>query len=139
MIKEIVKDEAVLSQPCEKATAQDAQVAQDLIDTIAAGDEAACLAANQIGVTKAICVWLDDDDNPHVMFNPVLKQGLRPFKSVESCLSRDEPAKVTRFERIMVAYDELVDGELVSRKWKCEGWTAQLIQHMIDHCKGKLV
>ncbi len=139
MIKEIVKDEAVLSQACEKATADDAPVAEDLVETLASLEDAAGLAANQIGVTMAIVAYLDDDDNPHVMYNPVLKQGLAPFKAIEACLSREEEKKVTRFARIQVAYEELVDGALVARKRKFEGWTAQVIQHLIDHCKGKLI
>lgn len=139
MIKDIVKDEAILSQPCERATADDADVARDLIDTIASLEDASCLAANQIGVTKAVAVYLDDDDNPHVIYNPVLKQGLQPYRTAEACLSRDEESKVNRFARIMFSYDELVDGELKPRKKRLEGWDAQVIQHMIDHCKGKLV
>lgn len=139
MIKEIVKDEAILSQVCEKATAEDAPIAQDLLDTLASIEDAACLAANQIGETKAIVAYLDDDNNPHVMYNPVLRQGLQSVKVFESCYSHEEDVKVTRFGRIQVVYDELVDGKLVQRKRKFEGWTAQLIQHMIDHCKGKLV
>lgn len=77
MIKDIIKDEALLSQPCEAATAEDAQVAQDLVDTLLARDDAACLAANQIGVAKAVVAYLDEDDKPHVMYNPVLKKALR--------------------------------------------------------------
>ena len=83
--------------------------------------------------------YLDEDDKPHVMYNPVLKKALRPTKSFEACLSRDDETKVTRFEWVTVTYDELADGTLVPRKKVFEGWTAQLIQHMIDHCKGKLV
>lgn len=139
MIKDIVKDEAILSQACEEATAADAPIAQDLLDTLGSIEDAACLAANQIGITKAVVAYLDDDDNPHVMYNPKLKQGLQPFKALESCFSLEDEVKVTRFARIQVAYDELVDGELVSRKRRFEGWEAQIIQHMIDHCKGKLV
>nr|WP_216662437.1 peptide deformylase [Adlercreutzia sp. ZJ473] len=139
VIKEIVKDEAILSQACEKATADDASVAQDLVETLVSLEDAAGLAANQIGETKAVVAYLDDDDNPHVMYNPVLKQGLAPFKAIEACLSREEEKKVTRFARIQVAYQELVDGELVERKRRFEGWTAQVIQHLIDHCKGKLI
>lgn len=139
MIKELVRDEALLSQPCEKATAEDAPIAQDLIDTIESMDGAACLAANQIGVTKSVIVYLDEDDRPHVMYNPVMKQALGAFKTVEGCLSLEADSKVTRFDRIKVSYDELVDGELRPRKKSFTGWTAQLIQHMIDHCKGKLV
>ena len=67
MIKELVKDQAILSQRCEKATADDAELAQDLIDTLNSLDDAACLAANQIGVTKSLVVWRDDDGNNHVM------------------------------------------------------------------------
>lgn len=139
MIKEIVKDDAILSQKCEKATAEDASIAEDLVETLLANEEAACLAANQIGEVKAVIAYLDENDKPQVMFNPQLKQGLQPFKSLESCLSHEEDTKVTRFGRIMVAYDVIVDGELVARRKKMEGWTAQLVQHMIDHCKGKLV
>lgn len=139
MIKEIVKDEAVLSQPCAAATAEDAAVAQDLLDTIASLDDAACLAANQIGETVCIAVYLDENENPCVMYNPVIKRALRPVRTVEECLSRDTESRVTRFEKITVGYDELVDGELVARTKEFQGWVAQLIQHNIDHCKGKLV
>lgn len=139
MIKELIKDEELLSQPCEPATAEDAQVAQDLEETLVSLEGAACLAANQIGVTKCVIAYLDDNDKPHVLYNPVLKQALGAFKTVEGCLSLESDSKVTRFDRIKVTYDELVDGELQARKKDFTGWTAQLIQHMIDHCKGKLI
>lgn len=70
MIKELVKDEAILSTPCEPATAADAEIAQDLVDTLLSIEDAACLAANQIGVTKAICALADDEGNTLVMCNP---------------------------------------------------------------------
>lgn len=139
MIKELVKDEALLSKPCEAATADDVDVAQDLLDTLASLEDAACLAANQIGVAKSIVAYLDENDEAHVMYNPVLKLALGAFKTTEGCLTRDEESKVTRFDRIKVAYDELAAGALKPRKRDFSGWTAQVIQHMIDHCKGKLV
>lgn len=139
MIKEIVKDEAILSQPCRPATADDAGIAQDLLDTIASLDDAACLAANQIGETVCIATYLDEKEEALVMFNPAIKRALRPVRTVEACLSRDDESRVTRFEKITVAYEELVDGALVARTKEFQGWTAQLIQHTIDHCKGKLV
>ena len=76
MIKELVKDDAVLSVPCEPATAEDAAVAQDLVDTLASIEDAVCLAANQIGVTKAVVAYQDDDGNAHVMYNPKVLMGL---------------------------------------------------------------
>ncbi len=139
MIKDLVTDEGILSQPCEKATAEDADVAQDLVDTLASLDDAAALAANQIGVVKAVVAYLDDDDEVRVMYNPVLKRALGAFKTYEGCMTREDEAKVTRYDRVRVAYEELRDGELRTREIDLRGWTAQVVQHMIDHCKGKLV
>ena len=139
MIRELVKDEAILSQRCAKATAEDADVAQDLIDTVVTLEDAACLAANQIGVTKAVFVYLDDDKEPHVIYNPRIMMGLGAQRAVEGCLTRDEPSKVNRYNKIKLAFEELVDGELVSRRRDYTDWVAQMIQHMVDHCNGKLV
>lgn len=139
MIKELVRDDAILSQPCEPATAEDAALAQDLLDTLAATEDAVCLAANQIGVPKAVVVYKDDSDATHVMYNPKMLLGLGAFKCEERCLSHDDAVKVTRFIKIKVSYDELVDGALKNRRRDFTDWEAQMIQHMIDHCNGKLV
>ena len=139
MIKELVKDNAILSQVCEQATPEDAELAQDLIDTAASLEDCSCLAANQIGVTKAVFVYFDDDQKPHVMYNPKVLMGLRPSKTVEGCLSHDDFSKVTRYAKIKVSYDELVDGTFKQRRRDYTGWIAQMIQHMVDHCNGKLV
>ena len=139
MIKELVKDEAILSTPCEKATPADEQIAQDLVDTLLATEGAACLAANQIGEAKAVIAYLDEQDRPHVMYNPKLLLGLGAFRAEEGCLTRDEVTVTTRYDRAQVSYHELVDGEMKLHKEDFQGWTAQMLQHMIDHCKGKLV
>ena len=139
MIKELTKDQELLSTRCEPATPEDVELAQDLIDTVQSLEDGACLAANQIGVTKAVAVYLDDDRKPHVLYNPKLLLGLGASKTIEGCLTLDEPSKVTRYARIKVSFDELVDGEFKSRRRDYNGWIAQMIQHMIDHCNGKLV
>ncbi len=140
MVKDIVTDNEILSIACEKATVEDASIIDDLLDTFDSLEDVACLAANQIGETKAIVVYLDEHDEKHVMLNPIMRQALHPSKVEEECFSHEgEPKKVTRFAWINVSFDELKDGKLVPRKQKFEGWTAQIIQHMIDHCKGKLV
>ncbi|MBM6774357.1 peptide deformylase [Olsenella profusa] len=139
MIKDLVKDEAILSTPCEPATAEDAEVVTDLVDTLASIDDAVCLAANQIGVTKAIIAYQDDNDQIHVMLNPKILMGLGGAKVMENCLTHEEDTRVTRFAKIKVSFDELVDGQLKSRRRDYMGWTAQMIQHMVDHCKGKLI
>ena len=139
MIRELTKDQELLSTRCEPATPEDAELAQDLIDTVLSLEDGACLAANQIGVTKAVVVYLDDDREPHVLYNPKLLLGLGASKTIEGCLTLDEPSKVTRYARVKVSFDELVDGEFRSRRRDYNGWIAQMIQHMIDHCNGKLV
>lgn len=139
MIKELVHDEAILSQPCRPATAEDASIAQDLLDTLAANDGAACLAANQIGETVALVVYLDEADRPHVLYNPKVLLGLAAFKAPEGCLTREGETVVTRYARVKMAYDELVDGKLKPRKKDFLDWEAQMLQHMVDHCKGKLI
>ena len=131
MIKELCRDEAILSQRCA--------VAQDLIDTIKSLDDAGCLAANQIGVTKKVCVYLDDAGEPHVLYNPRLVFGLGASKMEESCLTHEEITKSTRYIKCKVAYDVIVDGKMRERKQDFVGFEAQMIQHMIDHCLGKLV
>ncbi len=139
MIKELVKDDAILSKPCEPATAEDAAIAADLVDTLTALEDAACLAANQIGETKAIVAYLDAEEQPHVLFNPKVLFGMGAFKAEETCLTREGASKVTRFVKIKVSFDELVDGQLKPHKRDFVEWEAELIQHMCDHCKGKLV
>lgn len=139
MIKELVTDEALLSTPCEPATAEDADLAQDLLDTLASMDDAACLAANQIGVAKAVIVYRNEKDRLHVMFNPAMQRALRPSRMEESCLTHEGLTKVTRYDQATFTYQELVDGMLIPRRKECRGWVAQMLQHMIDHCKGKYI
>ena len=139
MIKELVTDDAILSQRCEPATDDDAELAQDLLDTLASLDDAACLAANQIGVTKAMFAYVDEKDRARVMCNPHILLGLAPAQVVEGCLTREEEQRVKRFAKVKVKYQELVDGKLVNRQADFLGWMAQVVQHMVDHCNGKLI
>lgn len=139
MIKELVKDKELLSQPCAKATADDAALAQDVVDTLDSLEDASCLAANQIGVAKAVCAYTDDQGRDHVLLNPKLLFGIRPFKTQEGCLTKDSISNVKRYSKIRVSYDEIEDGRLVSRTRDFTGWYAQMVQHMCDHCQGKLV
>ena len=137
MIKELVKDAELLSTPCEKATIEDLQIAEDLADTLKSIDDAACLAANQIGVAKRIVALKDDDNNVMVCFNPTMSRALYPTRLTEECLTCDEPHKVTRFAKMTAHFEIVVDGQLKSRKVELRDWPAQLMQHMIDHCNGK--
>ena len=126
MIKDLVKDEAVLSQPCDAVTAEEAAaLAADLTDTLESLENVACLHANQLGVTKAA--------------NAKMIRALGAFKTTEDCLSREEESKVTRYAKAKISYQELAGDKLVTKNREFTDWTAEIIQHMIDHCKGKLV
>lgn len=139
MIKELCKDEAVLSQRCERATVEDAVIARDLIDTMDSLEDVGCLAANQIGVAKQVIAYRDDDQVVHVMYNPRIMMGLGASKLEEGCLTREGTVRVTRYAKVKVSFDELVEGSLKARRRDYTGWVAEMIQHMCDHCNGKLV
>lgn len=139
MIRELIHDDEILGKRCEVATAEDAPLAQDLLDTLESIEDGGCIAANQIGVTKAVIAYKDDNGKAHVMFNPKILLGLRAQKTQEGCLSREEVVKVTRYAKVKVQFEELNGDVLVQRKRDFMGWTAQMIQHMVDHCNGKLV
>ena len=138
MIKDIVKDRDFLSKPAEPATAEDAEVAENLRDTIESLEDCVCLAANQIGSNKAIIAY-EDNGRIAVMFNPKIKMAAQPYQTQESCLSLEEVSEVKRFQMISVGYQVISNGNLVSRTKRLSGWTAELVQHGIDHCAGKLV
>lgn len=139
MIKELVHDETFLAIPSAPATAEDAQLAQDLLDTLESiKDDCAGLAGNMIGVSKSVIVF-DNNGKPCVMFNPRIKWFSSPYQAEEGCMSLEGTRVAKRFKRIKVAYQELVDGELVDREKSYRDWTAQVIQHEIDHCRGILI
>ena len=138
MIKDIVKDEKFLSQPAEAATADDAEVARDLVDTLTSLDDCACLAANQIGSTKAIIAF-EGAKGVQVMYNPKIVARMAPYKADEGCLSLDRVTTVQRFQLIRVSYEVLANGKLVTRTRKVSGYQAEAIQHACDHVAGKLV
>ena len=140
MIKELNHDEEFLAQVAEPATAADAQVAQDLVDTLLSmKDECAGLAANMIGVNKAIICFLNSAEKAIVMYNPKITWKTGLYKAEEGCMSLERDTVCDRYRRIKVSYQELVDGELVDREKTYRDWLAEVIQHEVDHCKGILV
>ena len=124
--------------PITEITPNVKALVEDLLEGVDM-DGRAGLAANQIGETKRIVAYLNEAGRPQVMYNPRVTQKLKPYTAVEACLSREEPTAVTRYDWVRVSYEVLVDGELVERKKKLEGNSAQAVQHMIDHCEGILV
>ena len=136
MIREICKDETFLAQTAESAVPADLAVAQDLRDTLAAHREGCVgMAANMIGVNKRIIVF-DDDGKYQVMFNPVIVKHDGPYEAEEGCLSLTGRRKVKRFRTIKVQWQ---NEKLQTRRKTFTGWTAEIIQHEIDHCEGVLI
>ena len=136
MIRDICKDEAFLARKAEPATADDLGTAQDLLDTLTAHKEGCVgMAANMIGVNKRIIVF-DDDGKYQVMFNPVIVKRDRPYEAEEGCLSLIGRRKTKRFQTIKVQWQ---NEKFQTRLKTFTGWTAEIIQHEIDHCEGVLI
>lgn len=136
MVRDINKDQFFLARPCQRATAEDLSVARDLLDTLEAHrDHCVGLAANMIGVGKRIIAFVDGE-RYCVMFNPELIKTAEPYSAEEGCLSLSGVRSAKRYGRIKVRYQ---NEQMQERIKTYTGWTAQIIQHEVDHCNGILI
>ena len=137
MVKELIHDPIFLAKKAEPATKADLQTAADLLDTLTAHRETCVgMAANMIGVCKRIIAF-DNGGSYMVMFNPKIVKAAGIYETEESCLSLlGGPRKTKRFQKIKVEYQT---GTFQTRLKTFEGWTAQIIQHEVDHCDGILI
>lgn len=136
MVREIMRDETFLAQKAESATPEDLSIAQDLLDTLTTHkDSCVGMAANMIGVNKRIIVF-DNEGEYMVMFNPEIVKKSEPYQAEEGCLSLPGVRKAKRWKSIKVQYQN----EKFQTRFKTfTGWTAQIIQHEIDHCDGIII
>ena len=136
MIQPIMKDPIFLAQKSVPATKEDLQVAQDLLDTlIAHKDGCVGMAANMIGVSKRIIAF-DNEGKYMLMFNPEIVKRTEPYEAEEGCLSLTGTRTAKRYRSIKVQYQ---NEQFQTRFKTFTGWTAQIIQHEIDHCNGVLI
>ncbi len=136
MVKEIMKDESFLAQKAEPATPDDISVAADLLETlIAHQDGCVGMAANMIGVNKRIIAF-DNEGDHMVMFNPEIVKRSGIYQAEEGCLSLTGTRKTKRYNSIKVQYQ---NEKFQTRIKTFTGWTAQIIQHEIDHCEGIII
>lgn len=136
MVREICRDEAFLAQKAESAAADDLGTAQDLLDTLAAHkDGCVGMAANIIGVNKRIIAF-DNEGKYMVMLNPVIVRQSGAYEAEEGCLSLTGTRKTKRFQTIKVQWQ---NEKFQTRLKTFTGWTAEIIQHEIDHCEGVLI
>lgn len=137
MIRQVIHDPLFLSGKSDKATKEDLSVAQDLLDTLI-GNRAGCvgMAANMIGVRKRI-ITFDDNGKYIIMFNPEIIKCSGEYDTEEGCLSLlGDPRPCKRFKSIKVRYQNEKFQQLTKTY---VGFTAQIIQHEIDHCNGVLI
>ena len=137
MVKELVHDPLLLARRSTDATPADLDTARDLLDTLTFHrDGCVGMAANMIGVTKRIIVF-DNEGTYMTMLNPEILKSAEEYETEEGCLSLlGGPRKTKRFRKIKVRYQTL---EFQTRIKTFTGWTAQIIQHEIDHCNGILI
>ena len=137
MIKELVHAPFFLGLKSEPATKEDLQVAQDLLDTlIAHKDGCVGMAVNMIGVRKRIIIF-DNDGTYMTMLNPEIIEKSGPYETEEGCLSLlGGPRKCKRYQTIKVRWQTT---KFQTRMRTFTGWTAEIIQHEVDHCNGVLI
>ena len=136
MVKEIVHDPILLAQKSKPAAAEDIPTADDMIDTLRANsDRCVGMAANMIGVMKRIIVF-DDGGKITEMFNPEIISAKDAYEITEGCLSLSGTRKTTRYKTVKVKWQ---NRDFQYRIKNFTGWTAQIIQHEIDHCSGILI
>ena len=137
MIKELIHDPAFLSLKAEIATKDDLQIATDLLETLIAHDDSCVgMAANMIGHNKRI-IAVDNDGEYMLMLNPVILKKSGSYKTSESCLSLlGGPRDTIRYNSVKVQW-QTTDFKIKIKTFT--GFTAQIIQHEIDHCDGVLI
>ena len=137
MVKELMHDPIFLAKKSETATENDIDVAVDLLETLVHHQEGCVgMAANMIGELKRIIAF-DNDGEYMVMFNPVILKKAEPYETEEGCLSLlGGPRKTKRYKSIKVQY-QTADFKIRIKTFK--GFSAQIIQHEIDHCDGVLI
>lgn len=136
MVREINRDVILLGRTSTNATAEDKPIADDLRDTLMAHrDGCVGMAANMIGELKRIIAF-DNEGEIMVMFNPILLKKEKPYDTEEGCLSLDGVRKTKRYGRIKVQYQ---NEAMQIRQKTFTGWTAQIIQHEMDHLEGILI
>ena len=141
MVKELMHDPLFLAGRSERATKEDLQVAKDLLDTLVSHKESCVgMAANMIGVQKRIIAFLDESGRTPaytVMLNPEIIKKDGAYDTEEGCLSLlGDPRPCKRYKTIKVQYQTL---DMQTRTKNFTGWTAQIIQHEVDHCNGVLI
>ena len=136
MIRDICNDESFLAQKAVPATAEDLSVAADLLETLEHHkDGCVGMAANMIGVNKRIIAF-DNEGTYMVMFNPEIVKKSGPYDAVEGCLSLTGTRPTKRWNSIKVRWQ---NEKFQERLKTFTGWTAQIIQHEIDHCEGIII
>ena len=136
MVREICRDPAFLRIPSAPADSSDLAVGQDLLDTLAAHtQECVGMAANMIGVSKRVIVF-DNDGTPQLMYNPEIIKRSGPYEAQEGCLSLAGRRTTKRWQTVKVRW---LNEQLQPRVKTFTGWTAQIIQHEVDHLEGVLI
>jgi len=137
MVRELVHDPILLSRVSERAVKEDWAVAQDLLETLIFHEKGCVgMAANMIGVYKRIIAF-NNNGTYEVMLNPKIVKSSGEYETKEGCLSLlGDPRPTKRYEKIKVQFQTM---DMKVRLKTFTGFTAQIIQHEIDHCNGILI
>ena len=137
MVRELMHDPLFLGRKSRAATKEDLAIGRDLLETLVAHKETCVgMAGNMIGETVAVIAFFEGD-SPVVMYNPEILKAEGAYETEEGCLSLlGGPRECRRYQKIKVRWD---NEQFQKRIKTFSGWTAQIIQHEVDHCNGVLI
>lgn len=136
MVRELMHDPLFLARKSTPPTAEDLPIARDLMDTLLHHREGCVgMAANMIGQLVRIIIF-DNEGSDTVMLNPEIIRKDGPYNTEEGCLSLTGTRPTKRWQTIKVRWQT---EQLQTRIKSFSGWTAEIIQHEIDHCDGIII
>ena len=137
MVRELMHDPLFLGRKSRAAAKEDLTIGRDLFETLVAHkDTCVGMAGNMIGETVAVIAFFDGN-TPVVMYNPEILKAEGEYETQEGCLSLlGGPRKTVRYQKIKVRYQNT---KMQTRLKTFTGFTAQIIQHEVDHCNGVLI
>lgn len=137
MIRPINCDPIRLMQPSTPASFVDKPLFQDLKDTLKANSHKCVgMAANMIGVNKNIIIVHTEKGEDKIMCNPVIINQKGPYDTEEGCMSLPGVRKTTRYRVVTIRYE---DENFKKQIETFSGFTAEIVQHEMDHLKGILI
>lgn len=137
MVKNIVKDIEFLKIKSSPFLKEDIFIVDDLKDTLRFNRKYCVgMAANMIGYSKNCIIFIDEKESMQIMIEPKIIKKEGEYKTMEGCLSLIGKRECIRYKKIKVEY---LTEKFEKRIKTFTDFTAEIIQHEIDHLSGIII